>query len=192
MTDYIKNLLDSKPENLFSRPEPTIKCDKCGKLFRDESEEMVWAKKWPKLKNYCHNCYKAEININPSDEQLREWAEDSIDKYKLTAGFEYPKPWDCSYENFENKVKPVIDSILKEKEDQKEKEYHQTKINEAVDLYRNAHLTCAYDGESYDYNGYPSFNSIILINIIAQLLEKLDKLEQQIPPRDILHERFTI
>ena len=64
--------LTNDVENLFKRPEPTVPCEKCGKLFRAENEEMSWAIKQPQYNNYCYNCHKITINENPSEEQLRE------------------------------------------------------------------------------------------------------------------------
>ena len=62
-------------------------------------------------------------------------------------------------------------------EEMAEKEYHQKKINEALKIFRESHLTCASDGKSYDYDGNYNMRNIIIINVIAKLLERIEKAE---------------
>lgn len=61
-----------------------------------------------------------------------------------------------------------------------DKEYHQKKINEALKIFHESYLTCASDGRSYDYDGNYQMGDIIIINVIAKLLERIEKLENQI------------
>lgn len=177
-------------DNFFKKPEPTIPCEKCGKLFRAENEEMVWARRLPQYKNYCYDCYKDAINENPSEEQIREWAEDSIDRSQ--GEYDWLIPFDCSYKNFKDKVEPIIDEILKEREQKQKRDYRQKKIDEAQKLIDDAHLTCDENGDSYDYHGHPIMHDIIMINVIATLLEKIEELEEKASKRDIWNDRFTI
>ena len=123
---YIKTM-GKVLEDFLKRPEPTIPCDKCGKLFRAESEEMVWASSYPQYKNYCYDCYKDAVNENPSEEQIREWAEESIEKCNLSNP-SWLCPRDCSYENFKNKVEPMIDTILQERKKKQERDYRKRKL----------------------------------------------------------------
>ena len=175
---------------LFKRPEPTVPCEKCGKLFRAENEEMVWASRLPQYKNYCHDCYETAINENPSEEQLREWAEESIERshYETT----WLKPFDCSYKNFKDKVEPLIEEILQEKEKKQKRDYRQKKIDEAIEMIKEANSTCDEDGDSYDYHGHPIMHDIIMINVVATLLERLEDLEEKASKRDIWNDRFTV
>ena len=70
-----------------------------------------------------------------------------------------------------------------------DKEYHQKKINEALKIFRESHLTCASDGRSYDYDGNYNMGDIIIINVIAKLLERIEKSEwnnpkEKLPTKD--------
>lgn len=177
-------------DNLFKRPEPTVSCEKCGKLFRAESEQMAWAIGQPRYKNYCEDCYYKAVNENPSEEQIREWAEDSINRSQHEMNWLIP--WDCSYENFNEKVRPIIDEVLQERKKKQKRDYRQKKIDEAIEMIKEANSTCDEDGDSYDYHGHPIMHDIIFINVIATLLEKLEDLEEKASKRDIWNDRFTI
>lgn len=177
-------------DNFFEKPEPTVPCEKCGKLFRAENEEMYYAASQPQYKNYCYDCHKAAINENPSEEQLREWAEDSISRSQYEANWLIPH--DCSYKNFKDKVEPLIEEILQEKKKKQKRDYRQKKIDEAIEMLKEANSTCDEDGDSYDYHGHPIMHDIIMINVIATLLERLEDLEEKASKRDIWNDRFTI
>ena len=68
----------------------------------------------------------------------------------------------------------------------KDKEYHQKKINEALKIFRDSHLTCASNGKMYDYNGIYHMGDIIIINVIAKLLEKSEwnNPKEKLPTKD--------
>lgn len=72
LSKFIKSADDI--DNLFKRPKPTVPCEKCGKLFRADSEQMIWSIRRTQYKNYCEDCYYKAVNENPSEEQVREWA----------------------------------------------------------------------------------------------------------------------
>lgn len=177
-------------DDLFKRPEPTVACEKCGKLFRAENEEMVWAIGQPKYKNYCHDCHYKAINENPSEEQLREWAEESINSSQHSMNWEIPE--ECSYENFNDKVRPIIDEILQKKEEKRKRDCHQKKIDEAISMIEAAHLTRDKDGVCYDYHGQPVLRDdvVVFINVIATLLERIEDLEEKASDSNIWNERF--
>lgn len=188
LSKFIKSADDI--DNLFKKLEPTVPCEKCGKLFRADSEQMIWSIRRTQYKNYCEDCYYKAVNENPSEEQVREWAGDSINKTQL--GTNWLIPWDCSYENFNKKVRPIIDEVLQERKKKQKRDCRQKKINEAIEMLKEANSTCDEDGDSYDYHGYPIMHDIIFINVIATLLEKIEVLEEKVSKRDIWNDRFTI
>lgn len=168
--------MDSDPEdlfNIFKKPEPTVPCTKCKKLFKAENETMVWEDRFP---NYCRECYIEAVNANPTEEIIREWAEESIDRSE--GNLDYVIPFDCNYKNFKEKVEPAIEEILKEREHQRERKHFQAKIDEAEELYEQAWSTCDEEGKSYNYRS-PSMNRIITINLVARLLDRIEKLENR-------------
>lgn len=187
-SNFIKSADDI--DNLFKRPEFTVPCEKCGKLFRAESEQMVWSIRQPQYKNYCKDCYYKTVNENPSEEQLREWAEESINRTQR--GPNWLMPWDCSYENFNKKVRPIIAEVLQERKKKQKRDYRQKKIDEAIEMLKEANSTCDEDGDSYDYQGYSIMHDIVFINAVATLLEKIEDLEEKASKRDICYDRFTI
>lgn len=187
-SNFIKSADDI--DNLFKRPEPTVPCEKCGKLFRADSEQPIWSIRQTQYKNYCEDCYYKAVNENPSEEQVREWAEDSINRTQL--GANWLIPWDCSRENFHKKVIPTIDEVLQKRKKKQKKDYRQKKIDEAIEMLKEANSTCDEDGDNYDYHRYPIMHDIIFINVIATLLEKLEDLERKASKRDIWNDRFTI
>lgn len=159
-------------------PKYTEKCAKCGKLYRSVNSEMVWAKRYPQYKNYCRECYIEEINKNPSEEQINEWADECVEITLNNPN--WPMPYDMSYDIYLNKVKPLVEKKLKEIKNKEEKDAHQKRIDEAIELYKKANSTCDSNGESYDYHGYQTMNNIISINIIAELLKKIEMLENSL------------
>lgn len=187
-SNFIKSADDI--DNLFKRPEFTVPCKKCGKLFRADSEQMIWSIKQPQYKNYCEDCYYKAVNENPSEEQVREWAEDSINRTQL--GTNWLIPWDCSYKNFNKKVRPIIDEVLQERKKKQKRDYRQKKIDEAIEMLKEANSTCDEDGDSYDYQGCSIMHDIVFINTVATLLEKIEDLEVKASKRDICNDIFTI
>ena len=161
LSKFIKSADDI--DNFFKRPEPTVPCEKCGKLF--------WAIRQTQYKNYCKDCYYKAVNENPSEEQVREWAEDSINRTQL--GTKWLIPWDCSYENFNKKVRPIIDEVLQERKKKQKRDYRQKKIDEAIEMLKEANSTCDEDGDSYDYQGYSIMHDIVFINTVALILSYL-------------------
>lgn len=166
---------DAKELEEFINPKYTEKCEKCGKLYRSANSEMVWAKRYPQYKNYCEACYKEEVNKNPSEEQINEWAEACVE-IALNNPY-WPRPFDISDEVFKTKVQPIVDRRLEEIKNKKKKDAHQEMIDRALKIYNEAYNTCSPDGESYDYHGNHIMADIRIINIIANLLERIEKLE---------------
>ena len=177
---------------LFGPPrEPTVKCCKCDKLFRADDESYPWeysnfsTREKSKYFGYCRNCYIKDVNENLTENDIRRYAEQAVDsapKYMA-----YHKPMELSYENWENKVLPMIKVVQEEREEAKKKAYHDEKVEEAVKIYQNARDE--YLDPKYNLH---EVKDAIMISIIASLLEKIDSLEKKIPPRDWMHERFTI
>lgn len=180
-------ILDTgKAENsLFIHPkDPTIKCVKCGKLYKAENENCLWeydnflTKGKSKYFGLCYDCYKTELNNNLTEADIRRYAEYAIDTAsEWTMG--YNKADELSDETWENKVKPMIDVILAERKAAKEKLYHKSKIKEAEKLYNDAKRESTLDDN-------------VTIHIVAKLLEKIDELEKKIPERDISTLRFSV
>lgn len=184
MSKFIKNLEETNNAIFGSRPEPTIKCTKCGALYKAENENCLWeyndfrTKDKSKYFGLCYDCYKAELNNNLTEADIRRYAEYAIDTAsKWSMG--YNKANELSYETWENKVEPMIDIILAERKATKEKLYHESKIKEAEKLYDDAKKDATLDDN-------------VTIHIIAKLLEKIDELEKKIPERDISNMRFGV
>ena len=170
----------------FEEPEYNVNCKKCGTLYKADTITRQWEMN-PKYKGICWDCYVKLINENPSEKQLREWAEETLNS-KID-GYNYVKPYDCNYSNFE-KVQKLIPIILKEREDAKEKAYHLRKIKEASKIIDDVRLSRSKSTKKPIEKGNISYDT--LVDVVAKLLEKIDEVEGKIPPRDILHERFTI
>lgn len=184
MSEFIKNLKETDNSLFGSRPDPTIKCTKCGTLYKSENEYCLWeynnfiTKDKSKYFGLCRDCYKTELNNNLTEEDIRRYAEYAIDTAsKWNMG--YNKADELSYETWENKVEPMIDVILAERKAAKEKLYHESKLREAENLYSSAKKDATLDDN-------------VTIHIIAKLLEKIDELEKKIPERDISNMRFGI
>lgn len=184
MSKFIKSTEEIHNALFGPRPDPTIKCTKCGTLYKAENESCLWeydnfrTKDKSKYFGLCYNCYKKELNNNLTEADIRRYAEYAIDTAsKYTMG--YNKADELSYETWENKVEPMIDVILAERKAAKEKLYHESKLKEAEKLYNDAKKDATLDDN-------------ITIHIIAKLLEKIDELEKKIPERDISSIRFNI
>ena len=186
MYKFIKSTEEIHNALFGPRPNPTIKCTKCGTLYKAENESYPWeydnflAKNESKSKYFglCRNCYKAELNNNLTNADIRHYAEYAINNTSEWS-MGYNKADELSYENWENKVKPMIDVILAERQAAKEKLYHESKFKEAEKLYNDAKKDATLDDN-------------ITIHIIAKLLEKIDELEKKIPERDISNIRFNV
>ena len=187
--EHIPIFTSSTLDDWFKRPDPTVPCDKCGKLFRAESESMVWEDVHPEYKNYCRECYEKAINENPTEEDIKNWAEESIRRSEYEPN--YVTPFDCHYKNFQEKVLPKIKEIVEGKKIQKKREHRQQIIDEATKIYQEAWGTEDKDGYAYHYE-FPMMGDIRIVNVIANLLERIEKLEKKIPPRDIMHDRFNV
>lgn len=184
MSEFIKNLGESFNTLFGSDPEPTIKCTKCGTLYKAENEICTWeydnfrTKDKSKYFGLCRKCYEAELNNNLMEADIRRYAEYAIDTAsKWSMG--YNKADELSYENWVNKVEPMISVILAERQAAKEKIYHESKLKEAEKLYNDAKKDATLDDN-------------VTIHIIAKLLEKIDELEKKIPERDISNMRFGV
>lgn len=184
MSEFIKNLGESFNTLFSSGPEPTIKCTKCGTLYKAEDEICAWeydnfrTKDKSKYFGLCRKCYETELNNNLTEADIRRYAEYAIDTAsKWSMG--YKKADEISYENWVNKVEPMINVILAERRAAKEKLYHESKISEAEKLYSDAKKDATLDDN-------------VTIHIIAKLLEKIDELEKKIPEEYISSTRFNI
>lgn len=184
MSEFIRNLNESFNTLFGQRPEPTIKCTKCGALYKAENESYPWEydnfqnKNKSKYFGLCRECYKAELNNNLTEADIRRYAEYAIDTASVHA-MGYNKADELSYENWENKVEPMINVILAERQAAKEKLYHESKLKEAENMYNDAKKDATLDDN-------------VTIHIIAKLLEKIDELEKKIPERDISNIRFNV
>lgn len=184
MSKFIKNLEESFNTLFGLDQEPTIGCTKCGTLYKAEEEICAWeydnfrAKDKSKYFGLCRKCYETELNNNLTEADIRRYAEYAIDTASVrTMG--YNKADELSYENWKNKVEPMINVILAERKAAKEKIYHESKLKEAEKLYNDAKEDATLDDN-------------VTIHIIAKLLEKIDELEKKIPERYISDIRFNI
>ena len=144
-----------------------VKCRLCHKYYKSEGFTFLWEKDYgDKL---CFDCYKKIINESPSEEQIREWAE-----YALNAPFSNSdwsmKPSECSYENFHNLVEPMMKKIREERAIEAANNHKKELYERAKKLYDE----CLSDP----------------INIIARLLDEIDKVKNSIPERDLSQVRF--
>lgn len=173
-------------ELLFKEPEKTIKCTECGALYKGKGQTWYWETYNDKFNGLCHDCYVKKLNENFTEEDARYFAEKAFDeaiRFNFTAGYRHNS--DVNINNWEKIVLPMIDIIIEERQQAKENEYFQQKINEATAIYENSYKLLG------EYK-YVSYGDIRNINIIAILLKKIDELEKKIPQEDIMNKRFTI
>lgn len=145
-----------------------VECGICKKRYKPKGTTCLWEMKYGTI---CHDCYIKKVNENPSEEQIREWAE-----YSLNGPFgssDWPmKPMECSYENYEKLVKPMMEKIRKERAIEAENNHKKELHERAKKLYDE----CLSDP----------------INIIARLLDEIDKVKDSIPERDLSQVRFNV
>jgi len=143
-----------------------VKCDVCKKPYKSKNTICLWEEEYGTI---CHDCYLKNVNENPSEKQIRKWAE-----YSLSNPLPYSelpmKPFDCSYENFEKLVQPMMKKIREEQAAEAERKHKQELHERAKKLYDE----CLSDP----------------VNVIARLLDEIEKVKDSIPERDISQVRF--
>lgn len=160
--------VDGEDRFLFSLEEAlyggkvknTIRCKKCLNLYKAEGQTFVWEFN-PSYEGLCRDCYIKELNENFTEEDAKKVAEDALAHSFLG---EPRRDNDINDKNWDEKVVPEIDRLIKEKREQKEKEYHDRKLKEAQDLYNAASCGTVSD-------------EMIIIKVIAALLERIENLE---------------
>ena len=153
-------------QSIYSKETWDVKCDVCKKPYKHKGTTCLWEEKYGTI---CHDCYIKKVNENPSEKQIRNWAE-----YSLSSPFgdnELPmKPFDCSYENFEKLVQPMMKKIREEQAAETERKHKEELHERARKLYDE----CLSDP----------------VNVIARLLDEIDKVKNSIPERDLSQVRF--
>ena len=156
--DFFQNIHDPKTWD--------VKCDICKKPYKSKNIICLWEEEHGTI---CHDCYLKKINENPSEEQVRRWAE-----YSLSNPLPYSvlpmRPFECSYENFEKFVQPMMEKIREERAAEAERQHKQELHERAKKLYDE----CLSDP----------------VNVIARLLDEIDKVKDSIPERDLSQVRF--
>lgn len=162
---FLFNLEDA----LYGGKKDTVRCKKCLNLYKAEGQTFMWEFN-PSYEGLCRDCYRTELNENFTDEDAKKFAEEALSH----SFFGEPRrDEDVNDKNWNEKVVPEIDRLIKEKREQEEKEYHDKKLEEAQKLYNAASCGTISD-------------DMIIIKVIAALLEKIDKLENNQSER-----RFT-
>lgn len=160
--------------------ENTIKCKDCGDLYKAEGQTFVWEMN-DRFKGLCRHCYLRKLNDNFTEEDAQEFAKEALSSRDYM-GRPRINP-DVDDENWKRYVEPKIEGIVAAEKRAAEEAYHQEKLNEAqqiIDDARNAHPNGNMDPDWFE------------LEVIAKLLERMDKLEKKIPPRDWRNEPFTI
>ena len=199
MSEKIDKLLEEKSKlnishdcfgyPIFEEPKYNVNCKKCGVLYKSEDTKRPWETK-REYNGLFRDCYIELINKCPSDEQIREWAEEVIEQRIPGFGIEDRIPYDCNSDNFFQKVKPMISVILEEREEKKRREFHEAMLGEASKIINKVRESQCKPRPDNTESTIVSYK--FLEEVVAYLLEKMDNLENKIPPRDILHEPFTI
>lgn len=165
---------------LFEEKDKTIKCKECGDLYKAEGQTFVWEMN-DRFKGLCRHCYLRKLNDNFTEEDAFEFAKEALSNYDYM-GRPRVSP-DVDGKNWEQYVEPKIEELREAERKAAEEAYHQEKLNEAQQIIDDAN------------NAHPNGNmnpDWFILEIIAKLLERMDKLEKKIPPRDWRNEPFTI
>lgn len=165
---------------LFEEKEKTIRCVNCGDLYKAEGHTFVWEMN-DRFKGLCRHCYLRKLNDNFTEEDALEFAKEALSSYDYMGRPRVSSEVDGK--NWKQFVEPKIKELQEAEKKAAEEAYHQEKLNEAqkiIDDARNAHPTGNMNPDWFE------------LEIIAKLLEVIDKLEKKIPPRDWRNEPFTI
>ena len=159
---------------LFEEKDKTIKCENCGDLYKAEGQTFIWEMN-DRFKGLCQHCYLQKLNDNFTEEDALEFAKEALSNRDYMGRPRVNS--DVNDENWEKYVEPKIEELIEAKKKAEEEAYHQEKLNEAQKLYDAASLGVIT-------------NDAIIINVIAALLEKIDKLENNQSNRRLTDELF--
>lgn len=165
---------------LFEEKDKTIRCVKCGDLYKAEGQNFVWEMN-DRFKGLCRHCYLRKLNDNFTEEDATDFAKEALSSCDYMGRPRVSPDVDCK--NWEQYVEPKIEELREAERKAAEEAYHQEKLNEAqqiIDDVKNAHPNGNMNPDWFE------------LEIIAKLLERMDKLEKKMPPRDWRNEPFTI
>lgn len=162
----------------FEEKVNTIKCENCGDLYKAEGQTFIWEMN-DRFKGLCHHCYLQKLNDNFTEKDALIFAKEALSNYDYMGRPRVNS--DVNDENWEKYVEPKIEELIEAEKKAAEEAYHQEKLNEAqqiIDDARNAHPNGNMNPDWFE------------LEIIAKLLERIDKLENNQSNRRLTDELF--
>lgn len=177
----MSELITNYNSNQFFQREYTIKCKCCKKLYKSENSEYLYESD-DRFRGLCEDCYHKKLNETFTDKDVLNFAKWSIDNTKET-DLKYRQHIDVDDSIWKEKVVPKINELVQKEKEEKEKQYHKQKLDEAIKLI--------YSGCTTQDSKTPSVSITLFEKTIAKILEKFDELENQ-KHNDIWNTKFCI
>ena len=161
------------PWDFIKEPEKTIKCKECNTLYKGKDVECTWETD-KRFNGLCRICFMKKLNNNLTKKDIEYYANWAVDNADCGMFGHHP---DITYENHKKYIEPEAEKIVKQR-NRKAKEAHEHKI------YMEAKELVAGDMDPGDI-GQHKITSGELIDIVADLLERIHALENKTPLSEV-------